>query len=99
MTANPRSSAPAKGRLPKWSELDNIWGDALTEAAKEYLQKRKGSAHPEPRQEPPVKGRSPKWSNLDDIWLKDLAEGMKEYLEERERRAALRRRRRTVNPA
>ena len=25
---------------PTWSDLDNIWGDALTEAAKEYLEKR-----------------------------------------------------------
>jgi hypothetical protein len=47
----PRAFAPAKGRLPKWSDLDNIWGDRLKEALKEHL-KEKGS-QPSPPVAPP----------------------------------------------
>lgn len=38
------SSVLVKGRLPHWSDLDNIWGDALLEACEEFRAERERRA-------------------------------------------------------
>jgi hypothetical protein len=46
-----RLAHSSKARLPKWSELDDIWLKDLAEGLKEGLARRKGSDRPPPASE------------------------------------------------
>ena len=59
-----------RGRLPKWSELDDSAGRALLEGLRELREQ----------------GRLPTWSELDDIWSDALCRAAEESLRKQGRK-------------